>query len=378
MHDASRDERHEGLDRLKAGLTLLVVFHHTAITYGGAGGWFYREVAQGDTPSSILLTFFCAVNQAYFMGLFFLIAGYFTPRALQEKTPAQFLRDKLVRLGIPLLVFGWLLGPMTIALVQSVQRELPFTDVLLSLWRRGVFEQGPLWFAKALLVMALVSLIVHRLLGCPREGTRPFPSNGQLLGAALVCGLVAFALRLRWPVGSEFWGLQLGYFAGYVILYIAGTMAAQRGWLQQLSPPTPQAQVRRWRRIAWITLPLLAPLALLKDASPLFQGNPMGGWNVPALMYAFWEPFVAWGVILLLLARAQRPVASSPLWQKLSRRAYAMYVIHPLPVVAIALATRMLPAPALLKFAVVGSLSGIACYLIAGALLRLPGVRRVL
>lgn len=367
--------RQQGLDRLKAGLTLLVVFHHTAITYGGAGGWFYRELKQSDAPSSILLTFFCAINQAYFMGLFFLIAGLFTPQALQHKSSVRFLLDRFVRLGIPLLAFGWLLGPVTIALVQATLRDRSFSEVLVSLWQRGVFEQGPLWFAKALLLMALASLLLHRVAGWPREGTRPFPGNGQLLLAAIVCGLAAFALRLVWPVGTEFWGLQLGYFAGYVILYVAGNLAAQTGWLDRM----PEPQVRRWRRIAWITLPLLAPLGLLKDALPIFQGNPMGGWNLPALMYAFWEPFVAWGVILWLLARAQRAsVASSPLWERLSRRAFAIYVIHPLPVVAIALAWRSVPAPALLKFAVTGSLACGVCYLVAGLLLRLPGVKRVL
>jgi surface polysaccharide O-acyltransferase-like enzyme len=368
-------DRQAGLDRLKAGLTLLVVFHHTAITYGGAGGWFYRELPQSDRPSSILLTFFCATNQAYFMGLFFLIAGYFTPRALQRKDTVGFLRDRFVRLGIPLLVFGWLLGPVTIALVQWTLRDRGLFEVLLSLWQRGVFEDGPLWFATALLLMALASLVAHRLTGWPREGARPFPSNLQLLLAAIVCGLSAFALRLVWPVGTEWWGLQLGYFAGYVILYAAGCLAAQRGWLAQMPP----AQVRLWRRIAWCTLPLLAPLGLLRDASPLLQASPMGGWNLPALVYAFWEPFVAWGVILMLLARAQRrPAESSPLWQRLSRRAYAMYVIHPLPVVAIALAWRDVPAPPLLKFAVTGGLACVVCYWIAGGLLGLPGVRRVL
>lgn len=379
MTAGTAGSRHEGLDRLKAGLTLLVVFHHTSITYGGAGGWFYKELPQGDHPSSIVLTFFCAINQAYFMGLFFLIAGYFTPHALQRKRPAQFLRDKFVRLGLPLLVFGWVLGPATIALVQATTRERAFGEVMLSQWQRGLFEDGPLWFAKALLLMALASLAVHRLLGWPREGTRPFPTDLQLLLAAIACGLAAFALRLVWPVGTEWWGLQLGYFAGYVILYLAGGLAAQRGWLDQIVQPGPKLQVHRWRRIAWATLPLLAPLGLLKDAHPLLQADPMGGWNLPSLVYAFWEPFVAWGVILWLLARAQRPgVISSPLWQKLSRRAYAMYVIHPLPVVAIALAWRGVPAPALLKFAVTGSLACVACYLIAGWLLRLPGLKRVL
>ncbi|MBX3619651.1 MAG: acyltransferase [Rhizobacter sp.] len=372
---AGEVDRQQGLDRLKAGLTLLVVFHHTSITYGGAGGWFYRELSPGGSPSSTLLTFFCAINQAYFMGLFFFLAGVFTPHALQHKSAARFLGDRFVRLGIPLLVFGWGLGPMTIALVQSTLHERSFFEVLLSLWQRGVFEQGPLWFAKALLVMALVSLIVHRMTGWPREAALPFPSNLQLLAAALVCGLAAFALRLVWPVGTEFWGLQLGYFASYVILYIAGNLAGQNGWLAQMPGP----QVRRWRRIAWCTLPLLAPLGLLAHVVPIFQASPTGGWNLPALMYAFWEPFVAWGVILLLLARAQRPSArASPLWQRLSRRAYAIYVIHPLPVVAIALAWRQVSAPALLKFVVTGSLACVVCYAAAGLLLRLPGVRRVL
>jgi peptidoglycan/LPS O-acetylase OafA/YrhL len=36
----------KGFDVLRGAVTLLVVFHHTAITYGGSGGWFYREVPQ--------------------------------------------------------------------------------------------------------------------------------------------------------------------------------------------------------------------------------------------------------------------------------------------------------------------------------------------
>lgn len=30
------------LDRLKVMLTVLVVFHHAAITYGATGDWFYQ------------------------------------------------------------------------------------------------------------------------------------------------------------------------------------------------------------------------------------------------------------------------------------------------------------------------------------------------
>ncbi len=91
------------IDRLRVVLTALVIVHHTAITYGGAGGWFYREVTDAALPSSRALTVLCAVNQAFFMGLFFLLAGYFTPSSLARKGTGPFLWDRLLRLGVPLL-----------------------------------------------------------------------------------------------------------------------------------------------------------------------------------------------------------------------------------------------------------------------------------
>jgi CHASE2 domain-containing sensor protein len=46
--------------------------------------------------------------------------------------------------------------------------------------------------------------------------------------------------------------------------------------------------------------------------------------------------------------------------------------------VGVALAWRSVQAPALLKFALTGSVTCLLCYLLAGALLWVPGVKRVL
>jgi hypothetical protein len=62
--------RNGGIDALRAAVTLLVVFHHTAITYGAIGGWYYREIAPSKSLGGILLILFCTINQAWFMGLF--------------------------------------------------------------------------------------------------------------------------------------------------------------------------------------------------------------------------------------------------------------------------------------------------------------------
>lgn len=357
--------RHAGLDALKGGTTLLVVLHHTAIVYGGSGSWFWRELPTSGSPSSLLLTFFCAFNQAWFMGLFFLLAGYFTPPSLQAKGTWRFLRDRAWRLGLPLLVFGFVIGPATIALAQTAGGK-PFADTLLGLWRRGVFEAGPLWFAWALLLFSAAAAMLYARRSPAAPHGAPWPSDRTLLLAAVATAVVAFGLRLVWPVGVNVSALQLGYFAGYAVLFAFGCRASAARWLERLPP----ARVQRWRRIA--------RAALLAPHVPGLQGAPEGGWSVPAAVYALWEPFVAWGVIGVLLWRCQQPPAPSPWRARLARRAFAIYVIHPPVIVAVTLAARDLAAPALLKFALAGALACALCYAVAGVLVRLPGVRRVL
>jgi hypothetical protein len=61
----------------------------------------------------------------------------------------------------------------------------------------------------------------------------------------------------------------------------------------------------------------------------------------------------------------------------LSRRAYAIYIIHPPVLVAIALAWRNIEAPHLVKSALTGALTSLACFWIAGVLLRVPPIRRI-
>ena len=72
------------LDNLRILVTILVVLHHVAITYGAPGDWYFY-----DTPVSelgiVLLTIFVALNSSFFMGLFFLLAGYFTPRSRDRR-----------------------------------------------------------------------------------------------------------------------------------------------------------------------------------------------------------------------------------------------------------------------------------------------------
>lgn len=257
-------KRGQGLDALRAVMTMLVVLHHTAITYGAMGGWFYKEILPNGSLQSKLLIFFCTFNQSFFMGLFFLLAGYFTPGALQRKGVSGYLRDRFIRLGLPLLFFGFVLGPITIAWAQTANGK-PFLETLAFLLRHGEFERGPLWFCQALLIFACAATVVFKL-GALRAV--PAPGDRHLLWAAIATGAAAFLLRLVWPVGTTWWGLQLGYFAGYLTLFWGGYAAASTRWLERLDP----AQVHRWRRVCRWTLPVLPVLALAAPTLPVLQG----------------------------------------------------------------------------------------------------------
>lgn len=375
-------ERDLYIDRLRSVMTALVIFHHTAITYGAPGSWFWTELKPSGAPSSRLLSLFVSTNQAYFMGFFFLLAGYYTPASLENKGYARFIADRLLRLGLPLLAFGLLLGPATAGIVNYAEGD-GFSVVFRYLWQHKQFINGPLWFAQALLIFSLVycmwrAALVSAGLGPTLDQTerraRPVPSGWLWLLSALAVGAASLEIRQFVPVGENVFGLQLGYFAGYIVLFAVGIAAWRNDWLRQLS----------WKNalvgiiasiVAWPLLPLSIVLARMMGAT---MSNFSGGFSWAAIVYALWEPFVAWGFIALWLL-ASRTWMNRPwgLGTWLNRRAYAVYILHPLVLVSLALLLHGWVAPALAKFAIVGLLASIGTWLIADPLVRLPGVKRV-
>ena len=359
------------IDRLRAVMTVLVVLHHTAITYGAMGGWFWHELQPSRTPSSILLILFCTTNQASFMGFFFLLAGYFTPGSLDRKGYGRFVLDRFIRLGIPTLAFVFILGPLTAAMVTYAQGD-GFWPTFGWYWRHKEINPGPLWFAEALLIFSLWYVLVRFIRGqrpgdpgrAPAES--PVPAWQAWLFGALIVGAAALALRQVFPIGASLYG----YWAMYVFLFVVGIRARPRNWLAQLT----WKQARPWVITAAVVWPML-PLGWM-----LARGNANfnTGFSWAAFLYAFWEPLVAWGIIaawlLVFRARMNRP---SAFWSWLNRRAYAVYILHPPVLVGIALLMHEWVAPALVKFGVVGLLACGCTWLLADPLVRLPGVRRV-
>lgn len=380
-----------GLDNLKIFLTALVMLHHLSITYGASGSWYYREAGDEVTLTAALLTIFTAVNQTFFMGLFFFISGYFTPGSYDRKGAGRFWADRLLRLGIPLLVYAFGIGP---ALIYAL--EFPGAETFGEFYANRVLTLqqvnfGPMWFVEALLYMSAGYALWRGWTGRSgagrgngRTGTDhesadhrrlPFPSNRQILSAACCIGAAAFLLRLAFPAGWSVLGLQLGYFASYIVLFAAGTVAYRNRWLEAIPPGT----VRLWVRVALIAIVLFPVIVVAGGA---LEGNTdafNGGLNLQALAYAFWEPFVCMGISLWLLSWfLRRYHTAGPLARALSESAYTAFIIHPLVIVAAARLISGTGLPDALRFLLAACIGVPSCFALAWAITRIPFTRKIL
>jgi hypothetical protein len=258
--------------------------------------------------------------------------------------------------------------------LAKVHAHEPFFDNWLSLIKNNYFEIGPLWFAAALLILSVIYYIVRLLVRSGSISINFVPTQITLLLAALVTGAGAFALRLWVPVGQQVLSMQIGYFSSYIVLFIGGCVVARSRWLEQIDANI----ARRWIIICLITIPTLFVYGILSGAVHGAPFDTKGGWTLPALAYAFWEPFVAWGIILGMLWRFRVARHPSQKWKNWSPRAFTAYIIHPPVVVAMGLVLSDWPMPNSAKFLFAGICSIVLSFGLARPILAIPGIRRIL
>jgi len=365
------------LDNLRVFLTILVVVFHTSIAYGASGSWILEDVDKSQINVTIvLLTIFTAVCQSFFMGLFFFISSYFIPKSYDRKGTIRFIRDRLVRLGIPLLIYYFLIGPMTVwfAHFRSTQTVAEFYNVYVWSFRETFF--GPAWFLEASIYFALLYVLFRFIFKRKPAIKKPitFPSGKTLFGVAIGTGLIAFLVRLVYPTGEGPLELQLGYFPSYILLFIAGMIAQRNNWLEHI----PQKLKNKWKWSAICLIPGL-PLGLVLTGALDGNMNFSGGLNVQAFLYAMWEPFVCIGIILSLLTWFQlrfNTINNFTKW--LSNNAYTVYLIHPPIIVGWTIAFHGIALPAAIKWIIVSTLSVVICFIVASLIRLLPYAKRVL
>lgn len=369
------------VDNIRVFLTILVILHHLMITYAGTGDWYYNE-GREDLVSSALGGWFCATNQSYFMGLFLLISAYFVPGSYDRKGAGRFLKDRLIRLGIPLALYSWVINPLFVW-------AFFYRDTGLSFWRyypgqyfrtSAVIGHGPLWFVEVLLIFSLVYALWR--LATRSRPTRPaveapFPANRAIALFALLLGIAGFVVRLAFPMDGYTFGplnLQFGFFAQYIALFVLGLIAYRRNWLVGL----PDKTGRLWLRIALLLTLLWVPMMLTNgavDGDIAFKG----GANWQAAVYALWESFMCVSMCIGIIYAFRRHINQrGKVAEFLVPNAYTAYIVHAPLITYLAFAMQGVMLYPLLKFVLVAPVAVLLSFGLGGLIRKIPYADRVL
>jgi hypothetical protein len=148
--------RNFALDRARTFLTLVVLLHHSVIPY----------THFGHTDPKSWIGFDCIIlaTDSFFMAMFFFLSGLFVWPGLSRKGPLDYLRDRLIRLGLPFVICAFTLIPLAyyaIALRQTP--DLSFSAFWWKTVTMGPWPSGPLWFLWVLFAFDIVASILYQL-----------------------------------------------------------------------------------------------------------------------------------------------------------------------------------------------------------------------
>jgi len=374
------------VDYLRAALVVLVILHHTAITYGGSGSFYYTEPAT-DSAASGLLSLFTNFNQAWFLGAFFLLSAYFTPASFDRKGATQFLKDRLIRLGIPLLVFFFVINPLTIYLAfyhmtpaQLVAQGITPPMGLSWTFISQAVGTGPLWFVEMLLIFEFGYAFwrIARKSSAKGGVPRPLPTYRKVAAFILVLATTSYLLWVVAPLNAQVLGFPSFFdVPQYLGLFVAGLAAARGDWLAKL----PDSMAKRVFIVALIGTAVLLPLAVIgTDVPSLGWGSVVGYGSLSSAFYAIWTSTFAVGMTMFAIAFFRRHLNTpGRLWSFAAKNFYGAYILQATVIVMVsAFVLYQVQLESLLKFALAAIIIVPSTWALAFVVRKIPFFDRVL
>ncbi|MBC6445880.1 acyltransferase family protein [Actinokineospora xionganensis] len=360
------------IDNLKTLMVAWVIGGHALLGYSATGGWAYDEVNEVTfTPGvELVLGTILGSSGLYMIGVFFFVAGLFSPEALARKGAGGFARDRLRRLGVPFLVSALLLWPLSMWLAyRAAGREGAPWDVTLA--REPLLDSGALWFAEILLIYSLAFAAWRRFVRPSRADAPTRALLGHhLIAVAVLVTATTFVVRLWLPARSaQPLDLHLWQWPQLAAMFCLGIVAARQGWATRV----PERVYRGCAAVALTAIILVPSLGLLVGVRDLTDDLApfQGGWNLPALGTAAFEGALVVAGSVWLLGLAQRGFTwHGPLAKTLSRGAFVAFVAQGPVLITLAVAARPLPLPAEAKAVLVGAAGIALCFWLGARLTR--------
>ncbi|MBI1682278.1 acyltransferase family protein [Caulobacter hibisci] len=339
------DGRNAPIGALRAFVTLLVIAHHTAMTYHP-----YAPAPKAFEAPPILWTAFpvvdpqkvgafgilALVNDMFFMSLMFFISGLFVAQGLKAKGRGGFLKGRALRLGIPFVIGAALLAPLAYYPAWLQAGGAPSVSAFAEAWTRLPFwPAGPAWFLWVLLAFGAVVTALHALvpgsidaLGRLAKGAEARP--GRFFLALVAVSLAAYLpLSMTTPFGH--WTMigpftvQTARIGHYLVYFLAGVAVGAAGVGQGLTDPDGKLAKRWW---VWQLAPIAPIVGGVATLIVAFSPNPpprpfldlFGG-----LMFALGCAALSFAALATFLRFARR---TGPIGASLQANAYGMYLLH--------------------------------------------------
>ena len=332
------------LDNLRAVVILIVLAFHSVLAYvqsiprSTAGfndlPYQWRSFPILDSHRWFGFDLFCAWQDVYLMSLMFLLSGLFVWPSLGRKGNWRFVRDRLLRLGVPFAFGIIVLVPVAIYPVYLVTATNPSVPNYVEHYLALPFvHNGQLWFLWQLLALNVIAVGINWIApnALPALGRWAAVAGKRpgyffaLLVAVTAVGYVPLALIFTpWEwVEMVFLPLQLSRPLLYAVYFFTGLAIGVEGidcGLVEADGPL----ARRWA--LWLVA-ALGSLALWMAATSLTFDDPVSvGIRVAAGL-----SFVlacASGCFFFLAASLRFGTRRSAMMTSLSVNAYSLYLLH--------------------------------------------------
>ena len=327
------------LDNIKSILTCIVVIHHVGCAFSG-NGWFYM-LGQHYNPFIPFATSINSLNQSYFMCLFFFISGYFTPISYRKKGRYKFSKDKFKRLGIPLVVFLYILGPFNDFLVSS------YFILAMDGNPRNSYEYfpdpGPCWFLCWLLIFNSCYCIMDKNID---YYIKDIPVFWKLVLYGIVLGILQVIVIGMVPAGFLFMPFTIGSLPFDIVFFLSGTIAKNNEWLKKLTQDGAYRYIILTILVGLVTMAVYIPLYISDFAHNIMPKKGQhphncdddepkmdGGFVAATFGIVIW-----FGVCCIFISLGWIQFGglhldfTNNITKFFSRAAYTVYIIHPLVV----------------------------------------------
>jgi hypothetical protein len=293
--------RRRDLDWLRVFSVYLLFVFHVAMVFNPAP---FFHIRNGEQSLALLVV--AGFISLWHMPLFFLLAGWSAHASLAARGTAGFLKERVLKLWVPLVAGCVLLMPaikylelrsgldanytglyvsealqpsFAAVIPQGLPAMAPFHETFLEFLpsffaRLDRFTWAHLWFVAYLLVFTVLLVPVFRWLRARRGELAHAPAWWVYL-PIVPLAVVQVTLRPRWP------GLQNLYDDWANVGYYATYLCA--GFLLGRHPALERAVHAEWRRalgvgLAAALLLLLGVLGVFSAPSVLLAGTAVAGW----------------------------------------------------------------------------------------------------